>query len=168
MEWGDVIRFGVGSDIVPFLLGIMILSTGVVESGLAQRVSRRVVRIAGGDPNGRFWLSILQQSLCSVARKSRGRRNASADSNCYHGLKWPGSRSFQLRHGPFHRMRMGSPDWQHSHTGRRCLEPRCYWFLARPCRRTLGFTQWMAVGVPAALLMILPAWALLILLFRRR
>ena len=101
---------------------------------------------------GSSGFSVLQRSLCSVAREISQSRNASADGNCYHGLNgwFPGFN----RHGPFHRMH-GSPDWQHSH---RQEVPRTSLLLVlRDLAGVPGLTRWMAVGVPAALLMILPA-----------
>ena len=66
MGWTDVIKSGAGSDIVPFLLGIMILSTGVVESGLALRVSKKIVRMAGNDPKRVVLAFLLFSGFCAA------------------------------------------------------------------------------------------------------
>lgn len=166
MEWGDVIRFGVGSDIVPFLLGIMILSTGVVESGLAQRVSRRVVRIAGGDPKRAVLAFLFFSSLCAawlgnlaVAAMLQPIAIAIMASN---GLV-PGASNFgtALSIGCAWGALIGSIATPAGGASNLVA----IGFLRDLAGVHLGFTQWMAVGVPAALLMILPAWALLILAF---
>lgn len=166
MEWKDVIKFGVGSDIIPFLLGIMILSTGVVESGLAQRVSRRIVRIAGSDPKRVILAFLLFSSFCAawlgnlaVAAMLQPIAIAIMVSN---GLI-PGKSNFgtALSIGCAWGALIGSIATPAGGSSNLIA----IGFLRDLAGVNLGFTQWMAVGVPAALLMIVPAWALLVVAF---
>jgi len=166
MEWRDVIRFGVGSDIVPFLLGIMILSTGVVESGLARRVSRRVVRIAGSDPKRAILAFLLFSGLCAawlgnlaVAAMLQPIAIAIMASN---GLV-PGDSNFgtALSIGCAWGALIGSIATPAGGASNLVA----IGFLRDLAGVNLGFTQWAAVGVPAAMLMMVPAWALLVVAF---
>ncbi len=166
MGWTDVIKSGAGSDIVPFLLGIMILSTGVVESGLALRVSKRIVRMAGSDPKRVVLAFLLFSGFCAA---------------------WLGNLAVAAILQPIAVAIIVSNGLVpgHSNFGT-ALSIGCAWgaligsiatpaggasnliaigFLRNLAGVDLGFTQWMAVGFPAAMLMMAPAWAILIMAF---
>lgn len=165
--WSEVIRSGLSGDTIPFVVGISIMSGGIKASGLASRLSRAFV---SGRPMGRRMTVLVFLGLGCVISMVAGNMTAAA-------VMVPTAMAVIA----------AAEDLPRNSGFARALMIACVWgpiagslgtpigassvviamdFLDKLAGVHISLTQWMSVGVPTALLLILPAWAILVTMFR--
>ena len=166
-EFQTVVQFGFGNHIIIFFLGVLILSSFINKSGLGNRLSIFLLSRTGNATHGiifgflligmvfSMWitntavaamlmplgLTILKEEGVSPLRSNFGKALmiACAWGPIIGGIMTPSGA------GP---------------------NPLAIGFLYEMTGIHLSFLQWMAYGVPAGLLILLPTWAVLILFFK--
>jgi len=166
MQWDQAVRAGLTSDVIPFLVGIMITSEAIASSGLANRLSRAIAARVGNHPKTAVFILLVTGAALSMCI---GNLSAAA-------IVMPlGLALLEANRAPKGRSNLG-----------KAIMIACAWgpligavatpagstsnvlamgFLSELAGVNISFVQWMAVALPAALLMIVPAWAILVTLF---
>ncbi len=166
MQWDQAVRAGLTSDVIPFLVGIMIMSEAIASSGLADRLSRAIAVCVGS--HHKIVVFILLASGCALSM-CIGNLSAAA-------VVTPiGVALLEANQAPKGRSNLG-----------KAVMIACAWgpligavatpagstsnvlamgFLSELAGVDISFAQWMAVALPAALLMLVPAWVILVVLF---
>lgn len=166
MDWQDVAKAGFGNDIVLFFIGVMALSSAVVRSGLGERIAGIILRRAGSSPGRTLFGFLLVGCLASMW----------VTDMAVAGMMLPLAVAVLRANG----MRPGESNFG------KALTMACAWGAiiggigtpagAGPNPLVIGFLKdllgvrvtfagWMVVGVPAALLMLVPCWVLLMKAF---
>jgi len=162
----EIIAVGFGNDIVVFFIGVLVIGAFITRSGLGRRISAIVLSVTGNDTRlillgflatgtiVSMWITdmavaamlmplaraILEQEGCRPKESNFGRGLMIA-------VAWGA-----LVGG------IGTP----AGTG---SNPIALQFLAGMAGIHLTFLDWMGFGVPAALLLLLPSWGVLLLFF---
>jgi sodium-dependent dicarboxylate transporter 2/3/5 len=166
MQWDQAVRAGLTSDVIPFLVGIMITSEAIASSGLADRMSRAIAARVGNHPKTAVFMLLATGAVLSMCI---GNLSAAA-------IITPlGIALLEANQAPKGRSSLG-----------KAVMIACAWgpligavatpagstsnvlamgFLRELAGVNISFVQWMAVALPAALMMIMPAWAVLVTLF---
>ena len=166
MQWDQAVRAGLTSDVIPFLVGIMIISGAIASSGLADRMSRAIAARVGNHPKTAVFILLVTGAALSMCI---GNLSAAA-------VIIPlGLALLEANRVPKGRSNLG-----------KAVMIACAWgpligavatpagstsnvvamgFLSELSAVDISFLQWMTVGLPAALLMIIPAWAILVTMF---
>ena len=166
MQWDQAVRAGLTSDVIPFLVGVMITSEAIASSGLADRMSRAIAARVGNHPKATVFILLITGAALSMCI---GNLSAAA-------VIIPlGSALLEANCAPKGRSNLG-----------KAVMIACAWgpligavatpagstsnvlamgFLSELAGVNISFVQWMAVALPAALAMIVPAWAILVALF---
>ncbi len=165
-SYADIIRTGFGNEIVVFFIGVLALTAFISRSGLGKRISAFILSITGNDTRLiilgflitgtilSMWITdmavaamlmplakaILEEEGCKPKESNFGRALMIA-------VAWGA-----LIGG------IGTP----AGTG---ANPIAMQFLASMAGIRLTFTDWMWFGVPSAILMVLPAWWVLLFFF---
>lgn len=166
MQWDQAVRAGLTGDVIPFLVGIMITSEAITSSGLADRMSRAIAARVGNHPRTAVLILLVTGAALSMCI---GNLSAAA-------IVMPlGIALLEANRTPKGRSNLG-----------KAVMIACAWgpligavatpagstsnvlamgFLSELAGVNISFVQWMAVALPAALAMIVPAWAILVTLF---
>ncbi|MBP7892844.1 MAG: anion permease [Firmicutes bacterium] len=166
MQWDQAVRAGLTSDVIPFLVGIMITSEAIASSGLADRMSRAIAARVGNHPKTAVFILLTTGAALSMCI---GNLSAAAV------ITPLGIALLEANQAPKERSNLG-----------KSVMIACAWgpligavatpagstsnvlamgFLSELAGVNISFVQWMAVALPAALMMIAPAWAVLVTLF---
>jgi len=166
MQWDQAVRAGLTSDVIPFLVGIMITSEAIASSGLADRMSRAIAARVGNHPRTAVFILLTTGAALSMCI---GNLSAAAV------ITPLGVALLEANQAPKGRSNLG-----------KAVMIACAWgpligavatpagstsnvlamgFLSELAGVNISFVQWMAVALPAALMMIAPAWAVLVTLF---
>jgi sodium-dependent dicarboxylate transporter 2/3/5 len=162
----EIIAVGFGNDIVVFFIGVLVIGAFITRSGLGRRISAIVLSVTGNDTRlillgflaagtiVSMWITdmavaamlmplaraILEQEGCRPKESNfgRGLMIAVAWGALVGGIATPAG------------------------TG---SNPIALQFLSSMAGIHLSFLDWMSFGVPAALLLVLPSWGVLLLFF---
>ncbi len=166
MQWDQAVRAGLTSDAIPFLVGIMITSEAIGSSGLADRMSRAIAARVGNHPKTAVFILLVTGAALSMCI---GNLSAAA-------VVTPlGLALLEANRAPKGRSNLG-----------KAVMIACAWgpligavatpagstsnvlamgFLSELAGVNISFLQWMAVAFPAVLVMIVPAWAILVTMY---
>ena len=164
--FGNIVRSGFGNQIVMFMLGVLILSAFVSKSGLGKRITLIILSHTGNCTKSiilgflftgtilSMWLSnmavaailmplgrtILQDENIKPLKSNFGKALmiACAWGPVIGGIGTPAGA------GP---------------------NPLTIEFLREMAGINISFLQWMSIGIPAALLLIIPSWLILLFFF---
>ncbi|MFQ3621399.1 MAG: DASS family sodium-coupled anion symporter [Spirochaetales bacterium] len=165
-SYTDIIRTGFGNEIVVFFIGVLALTAYISRSGLGRRISAFILSITGNDTRLIILGFLITGTLLSmwitdmaVAAMLMPLAKAILEEE---GCK--------PRESNFGRGLMISVAWgaliggigTPAGTG---ANPIALQFLASMANISLTFTDWMWFGVPSALLMVFPAWWVLLFFF---
>ncbi|TXT50315.1 MAG: solute carrier family 13 (sodium-dependent dicarboxylate transporter) member 2/3/5 [Spirochaetes bacterium] len=165
-KYKDIISTGFGNDIVIFFIGVLILGAFITKSGLGKRISAVILSITGNDTRLiilgflitgvvlSMWITDMAVAamLMPLARAILQEEAVTPmKSNFGKGLMI--SVAWGALIGG-----IGTP----AGTG---SNPIALQFLSTMAGINLSFLDWMAYGVPSAILLIAPAWGVLLLFF---
>ncbi len=165
-KYKDIISTGFGNDIVVFFIGVLVLGAFITKSGLGKRISAVILSITGNDTR----LIILGFLITGVLLSMWITDMAVA------AMLMPLARAILQEEGVapmksnFGKGLMISVAWgaliggigTPAGTG---SNPIALQFLSTMAGINLSFLDWMAYGVPSAILLIAPAWGVLLLFF---
>jgi len=66
MQWDQAVRAGLTSDVIPFLVGVMITSEAIASSGLADRMSRAIAARVGNHPKATVFILLITGAALSM------------------------------------------------------------------------------------------------------
>lgn len=165
-SFAGIVSQGFGNDTLVFFIGVLVISSCIGQSGLGSRISTLLLSLTGNRTKyillgflalGMFfgmWITTLAAAavLTPLALSVAGRE----------GLQ-PGSSRFGK--GLFIAVAWGSLLGGPATPAGSGANPLLIGFVRDLLNIEISFTDWMLFGIPSALVMLLPAWALLLLFF---
>lgn len=162
-----IIKLGFGNDIVVFFIGVLILSAFITKSGLGKRISMLILSKTGNNT----YLIILGFLITGVVLSMWVTDMAVA------AMLMPLAKSILVEEkvtplkSNFGKALMISCAWGPIIGGigtpAGCgANPLAVGFLKDMAGISVNFLDWMIFGVPAAILLILPTWGMLVLFFK--
>jgi len=162
----EIISTGFGNDIVVFFIGVLVLGAFITKSGLGKRISAVILSVTGNDTRLIVLGFLVTGTLLSMW----------ITDMAVAAMLMPLARAILLEEGVvpmksnFGKALMISVAWGALIGGiatpAGCgSNPIALQFLSSMAGIHLSFLDWMAYGVPSALLMVLPAWAILLAFF---
>jgi len=165
-SFSGVVSQGFGNDTLVFFIGVLVISSCIGQSGLGSRISTLLLSLTGNRTKyillgflalGAFfgmWITNLAAAavLTPLALSVAGRE----------GLH-PGSSRFGK--GLFIAVAWGSLLGGPATPAGSGANPLLIGFVRDLLKIEISFTDWMLFGIPSTLVMLLPAWALLLLFF---
>jgi len=165
-SYTDIIQTGFGNEIVVFFIGVLALTAFISRSGLGRRISAFILSITGNDTRlivlgflitGTI-LSMWITDMAVAAMLMPLAKSILEEEGC------------KPKESNFGRALMISVAWgaliggigTPAGTG---ANPIAMQFLSNMAGIRLTFTDWMWFGVPSAILMVLPAWWVLLFFF---
>lgn len=165
-QFTQLVRDGFGNKVIPFIIGLMVMATGIVRSGLDRRIALMILRLFGNRPKYlllgflttgcllSMWLTdmaaaaillpvglgILRVGDCKPLQSNfgRGLMIAVAWGPLFGGIATPAGTA---------------------------ANPVAISFLSDLAGVDITFGEWMIVGVPTSLLLVPVGWLLLLLIF---
>lgn len=163
----EVVRLGFGNETIVFFIGVLTISACVTRSGLSQRLSLGILKLTGNKTRNillgvliagaliGMWITtlaaaaLLMPLALSIAREAGLKKGKSNFGKAlFIAVVW-GS----LLGGPATPAGSGA-------------NPLALNFIRDFLGIELSFTDWMLYGVPCMLVLILPAWGILLLFFK--
>lgn len=162
----EIISTGFGNDIVVFFIGVLVLGAFITKSGLGKRISAVILSVTGNDTRLIVLGFLVTGTLLSMW----------ITDMAVAAMLMPLARAILREEGVvpmksnFGKALMISVAWGALIGGiatpAGCgSNPIALQFLSSMAGIHLSFLDWMAYGVPSALLMVLPAWAILLAFF---
>ena len=162
----EIVAVGFGNDIVVFFIGVLVIGAFITRSGLGRRISALVLSVTGNDTR-----LILLGFLAAGTLVSMWITDMAVAA-----MLMPLARAILVQEGcrpkesNFGRGLMIAVAWgaliggiaTPAGTG---SNPIALQFLSTMAGIHLTFLDWMGFGVPAALLLVLPSWGILLLFF---
>ncbi len=166
-KYKEIISTGFGNDIVVFFIGVLVLGAFITKSGLGKRISAVILSVTGNDTR-----LIVLGFLVTGALLSMWITDMAVAA-----MLMPLARAILQEEGVkpmksnFGKALMISVAWGALIGGiatpAGCgSNPIALQFLSTMAGINLSFLDWMAYGVPTSLLLILPAWGILLLFFK--
>ena len=166
-KFTNIVKIGFGNDIVIFFLGVLILSSYISRSGFGKRISLFILSKTGNS-TAMILLGFLVAG-CLISMWITDMAVAAMLMPLARAiLKEEGLRPLESRFG---RALLIACAWGPSIGGIGTpagagTNPLAIGFLKSMAGIDITFLKWMLYGVPAALLLIPPTWAVLMLFFR--
>ena len=163
----SIVRAGFGNDIIVFFIGVLILSSFITKSGLGKRISMCILSMTGNKTKFIILGFILAGVVLSmwvtdmaVAAMLMPLAKSILEEEKVKPLKSNFGKALMIAcaWGPIVGG-IGTP----AGCG---ANPLAVGFLRDMAGIDLNFLDWMIYGVPAALLLILPTWGILLLFFK--
>jgi sodium-dependent dicarboxylate transporter 2/3/5 len=165
-KYKEIVSTGFGNDIVVFFIGVLVLGAFITKSGLGRRISAIILSITGNDTRLIVLGFLVTGTLTSMW----------ITDMAVAAMLMPLARAILQEEGVppmksnFGKALMISVAWGALIGGiatpAGCgSNPIALQFLSTMAGINLSFLDWMAYGVPAALLLVLPAWGVLMLFF---
>ncbi|HSV56840.1 MAG TPA: DASS family sodium-coupled anion symporter [Magnetospirillaceae bacterium] len=165
-SYREIIATGFGNDIVVFFIGVLVLGAFITKSGLGRRISAAILSVTGNDTR-----LIILGFLAAGAFLSMWITNMAVAA-----MLMPLARAILQEEGAvpmksnFGKGLMIAVAWGALIGGiatpAGCgSNPIVLQFLAAMADIHLSFLDWMAYGLPSAVLLILPAWGVLLAFF---
>ncbi len=165
-KYKDIISTGFGNDIVVFFIGVLVLGAFITKSGLGKRISTVILSITGNDTRLIVLGFLVTGTLLSMW----------ITDMAVAAMLMPLARAILQEEGVppmksnFGKALMISVAWGALIGGiatpAGCgSNPIALQFLSTMAGINLSFLDWMAYGVPASLLLVAPAWGILLLFF---
>ena len=165
-QFGRLVAEGFGNRTILFILGLMIMATAIVRSGLDKRIALLILRVFGTRP--KYLLLGFLTTGCLISMWLTDMAAAAILLPVGLGiLKVAGCRPLQSNFG---RGLMIAVAWGPLFGGiatpaGTAANPVSIAFLEEIAGIDLSFGEWMKVGVPTALLLVPCGWAILLLVF---
>ncbi len=165
-QFSQLVKDGFGNKVIPFILGLMIMATGIVKSGLDRRIALLILRLFGNRPK-RVLLGFLT-SGCLISMWLTDMAAAAILLAAGLGiLRVSGCKPLQSNFG---RALMIAVAWgplfggiaTPAGTGANAV---AIGFLSDLAGIELTFLDWMIGGVPTALLLVPCGWLVLLFVF---
>ena len=166
-KFTNIVKIGFGNDIVIFFLGVLILSSFISRSGFGKRISLFILSLTGNS-TAKILLGFLVAG-CLLSMWITDMAVAAMLMPLGKAiLKEQGLKPLQSKFG---RALMIACAWGPSIGGIGTpagagTNPLAIGFMKSMAGIDISFLEWMMFGVPAALLLILPSWGVLMLFFR--
>jgi sodium-dependent dicarboxylate transporter 2/3/5 len=163
----EIIKIGFGNDIVAFFIGVLTLSACITKSGIGKRISMLILSKTGNKTTAIIFGFLLVGCLISmwltdmaVAAMLLPIAKAILEEEGLKPLESNFGRGLMIAcvWGPLIGG-VGTPAGAGPN-------PLAIGFIKDMTGITVSFLDWMKFGVPAALLMIIPGWIILIKMFR--
>ncbi|MBL8968584.1 MAG: DASS family sodium-coupled anion symporter [Spirochaetaceae bacterium] len=165
-KYKEIISTGFGNDIVVFFIGVLVLGAFITKSGLGKRISTVILSITGNDTRLIVLGFLVTGTLLSMW----------ITDMAVAAMLMPLARAILQEEGVppmksnFGKALMISVAWGALIGGiatpAGCgSNPIALQFLSTMAGINLSFLDWMAYGVPASLLLLAPAWGILLLFF---
>lgn len=165
-KYKDIISTGFGNDIVVFFIGVLVLGAFITKSGLGKRISTIILSITGNDTRLIVLGFLVTGTLLSMW----------ITDMAVAAMLMPLARAILQEEGVkpmksnFGKALMIAVAWGALIGGiatpAGCgSNPIALQFLSTMAGINLSFLQWMTYGVPSAILLLLPAWGILMLFF---
>jgi sodium-dependent dicarboxylate transporter 2/3/5 len=165
-KYKEIISTGFGNDIVVFFIGVLVLGAFITKSGLGKRISVLILSVTGNDARLIILGFLVTGTLLSMW----------ITDMAVAAMLMPLARAILVEEGVapmksnFGKGLMISVAWGALIGGiatpAGCgSNPIALQFLSTMAGINLSFLDWMAYGVPASLLLVAPAWGILILFF---
>ena len=166
-SFGNIVRLGFGNDTVVFFIGVLILSSVISKSGLGKRISMFILAITGNKTTNvilgfiiagtviGMWITDMAVAaiLMPIARSMLENEGLKpGESNFGKGLM------ISCAYGA-----LISGITTPAACGSNIIAMS---FMKSMLNLNISFPEWMLYGVPAAVLMIIPCWLLLITMFK--
>jgi sodium-dependent dicarboxylate transporter 2/3/5 len=165
-QFTRLIGDGFGNKTIVFILGLMIMATGIVKSGTDRRIALLILRVFGNQP--RYLLLGFLTTGCLISMWLTDMAAAAILLPVGIGiLNVAGCRPLQSNFG---RGLMIAVAWGPLFGGiatpaGTAANPVALAFLDEIAGIDLSFAEWMKVGVPTAILLVPVGWLLLLLVF---
>jgi sodium-dependent dicarboxylate transporter 2/3/5 len=164
--WPDLVKAGMGDESVIFFVAVLLLAAALAKSGLASRLIKPFLKMAGGSTRGAVFAvlaagAFLAPWITALAAAALVLPSAKAI------LDAEGERPGESRFGTAIALAVAwgpligacaTPAGSGSN-------PIVVRFLAELAGLDISFVQWMALGVPLTLVLLPLGWLILILLF---
>lgn len=165
-EYKEIVSTGFGNDIVVFFIGVLVLGAFITKSGLGKRISAVILSVTGNDTRLIVLGFLVTGTLISMW----------ITDMAVAAMLMPLARAILREEGVvpmksnFGKALMISVAWGALIGGiatpAGCgSNPVALQFLSSMAGINLSFLDWMAYGVPSALLLVPPAWAILLAFF---
>jgi len=165
-KYKEIISTGFGNDIVVFFIGVLVLGAFITKSGLGKRISTVILSITGNDTRLIVLGFLMTGTLLSMW----------ITDMAVAAMLMPLARAILQEEGVapmksnFGKALMISVAWGALIGGiatpAGCgSNPIALQFLSTMAGINLSFLDWMAYGLPASLLLVAPAWGVLLLFF---
>lgn len=164
--FGEVVRMGFGSDIAVFMIGVMTLSAFVTISGLGKRMTVFLLSWTGTGTSAVLFGFLLVGALLSMWLSNM----AVSALLVPLALSVLHAEDLKPLSSNFGRALMITCAWGPAIGGIGTPagagpNPLAISFLSRMAGVEVSFIRWMAFGVPASLLILVPSWLILIMVF---
>ncbi len=165
-KYKDIVATGFGNDIVVFFIGVLVLGAFITKSGLGKRISTIILSITGNDTRRIILGFLVSGTLLSMW----------ITDMAVAAMLMPLARAILQEEGVkpmksnFGKGLMISVAWGALIGGiatpAGCgSNPIVLQFLSTMAGIELSFLDWMIYGVPSALLLVVPAWGVLLVFF---
>lgn len=162
-----IVKEGFGNDIIIFFIGVLILSAFINKSGLGKRISILILSVTGNKTKFIILGFLLVGALLSMWITNM----AVAAMLLPLGVSILEKEGLKPLKSNFGKALMIACAWGPIIGGIATpagagTNPLTIGFLKELAGIEVNFLQWMVYGVPTALLLIIPAWGVLLLMFR--
>ena len=165
-KYKEIISTGFGNDIVVFFIGVLVLAAFITKSGLGKRISVVILSVTGNDTRRILLGFLVTGTLLSMW----------ITDMAVAAMLMPLARAILREEGAepmksnFGKALMISVAWGALIGGiatpAGCgSNPIALQFLSSMAGIRLSFLDWMSYGLPSALLLLLPAWGILLAFF---